>query len=183
MAKNAALVGWGVAGLLCLILIGKCAGDSPTTSSSIAATTPARPVVQKTLYVSAASLNCRTAGSSSATRVEVLSEGMSVGVIEEADGWSKLDRTTPCWVSSSYLAITPRAAQPQRFASTGGSSRSSGYSSSGSTRRSSGSSSTRRSAYSNPDAGTCPCRGNHVCIGPRGGRYCITSGGNKRYGV
>ena len=24
----------------------------------------------------------------------------------------------------------------------------------------------------------------HVaCIGPRGGRYCITSGGNKRYGV
>lgn len=30
---------------------------------------------------------------------------------------------------------------------------------------------------------SCPCRGSRVCIGPRGGRYCITSGGNKRYGV
>jgi hypothetical protein len=30
---------------------------------------------------------------------------------------------------------------------------------------------------------SCPCSGGHVCIGPRGGRYCITSGGNKRYGV
>lgn len=172
-----------MAGLLCLVLIGKCAGGSPSTSSSLASATPARPVVQKTLYVRAASLNCRAAGSSSATRVEALTDGMSVGVVEEAGGWSLLDRPTSCWVSSSYLATTPRPAQPQRFASTGGSSRSSGYSSSGSTRRSSGSSSARRSAYSHPDADTCPCRGSQVCIGPRGGRYCITSGGNKRYGV
>lgn len=32
-------------------------------------------------------------------------------------------------------------------------------------------------------SGSCPCSGSRVCIGPRGGRYCITSGGNKRYGV
>jgi hypothetical protein len=31
--------------------------------------------------------------------------------------------------------------------------------------------------------GQCPCNGGDVCVGPRGGRYCITSGGNKRYGV
>lgn len=30
---------------------------------------------------------------------------------------------------------------------------------------------------------SCPCSGSRICIGPRGGRYCITSGGNKRYGV
>ncbi|QXG50090.1 SH3 domain-containing protein [Pseudomonas viridiflava] len=30
---------------------------------------------------------------------------------------------------------------------------------------------------------SCPCASGNVCIGPRGGRYCITSGGNKRYGV
>lgn len=30
---------------------------------------------------------------------------------------------------------------------------------------------------------SCPCSAGRVCIGPRGGRYCITSGGNKRYGV
>lgn len=31
--------------------------------------------------------------------------------------------------------------------------------------------------------GSCPCNGGRVCIGPRGGRYCITRGGNKRYGA
>jgi hypothetical protein len=33
------------------------------------------------------------------------------------------------------------------------------------------------------DDGGCSCRSGKVCVGPRGGRYCITSGGNKRYGV
>lgn len=31
--------------------------------------------------------------------------------------------------------------------------------------------------------GECPCNGGKVCVGPRGGRYCITRSGNKRYGV
>lgn len=31
--------------------------------------------------------------------------------------------------------------------------------------------------------GDCPCNGGNVCVGPRGGRYCITSSGRKRYGV
>ncbi|EJN20252.1 SH3 domain-containing protein [Pseudomonas sp. GM80] len=35
-----------------------------------------------------------------------------------------------------------------------------------------------------PEYGSsCLCSSASVCIGPRGGRYCITSGGNKRYGV
>lgn len=29
---------------------------------------------------------------------------------------------------------------------------------------------------------SCPCSSHQVCIGPRGGRYCITSGGSRRYG-
>jgi hypothetical protein len=33
------------------------------------------------------------------------------------------------------------------------------------------------------DDGSCPCNGGDVCVGPRGGRYCITSSGRKRYGV
>ena len=33
------------------------------------------------------------------------------------------------------------------------------------------------------DDGRCPCNGGNVCVGPRGGRYCITSSGRKRYGV
>lgn len=31
--------------------------------------------------------------------------------------------------------------------------------------------------------GKCPCNGGEVCVGPRGGRYCITGNGRKRYGV
>lgn len=27
----------------------------------------------------------------------------------------------------------------------------------------------------------CPCSGSNNCVGSRGGTYCITSGGNKRY--
>lgn len=32
-------------------------------------------------------------------------------------------------------------------------------------------------------SGECPCNGGKVCTGKRGGRYCITSSGRKRYGV
>lgn len=47
----------------------------------------------------------------------------------------------------------------------------------------------RREAPSEPvrspgfSGGGCSCSGGNVCYGPRGGRYCITSGGNKRYGI
>jgi hypothetical protein len=35
-----------------------------------------------------------------------------------------------------------------------------------------------------PEYGSsCPCSSGNICIGPRGGRYCITSGGHKRYGM
>ncbi|MBH2886588.1 SH3 domain-containing protein [Serratia marcescens] len=40
-----------------------------------------------------------------------------------------------------------------------------------------------RKAPQNSSIGSCPCSSGNICIGPRGGRYCITSGGNKRYGV
>ena len=29
--------------------------------------------------------------------------------------------------------------------------------------------------------GSCPCRGSASCVGPRGGRYCITGSGRKSY--
>ncbi len=40
-----------------------------------------------------------------------------------------------------------------------------------------------QSKRTNTASSGCPCSSRQVCIGPRGGRYCITSGGNKRYGV
>lgn len=50
---------------------------------------------------------------------------------------------------------------------------------SGSSRRSSSRRSYSNSSFTSDD---CSCSGGNVCIGPRGGRYCITAGGNKRYG-
>ena len=55
---------------------------------------------------------------------------------------------------------------------------------SGSTRSHTRKSRAGRKARSYDSGGSsCPCSGRNICIGPRGGRYCITSGGNKRYGV
>lgn len=30
-------------------------------------------------------------------------------------------------------------------------------------------------------ASECPCSGGTFCTGPRGGKYCVTAGGNKSY--
>ena len=40
---------------------------------------------------------------------------------------------------------------------------------------------TSKSTQSYSYGGSCPCSGVFNCTGPRGGKYCITSGGNKRY--
>lgn|GEM_PF-2067001 len=37
--------------------------------------------------------------------------------------------------------------------------------------------------YRSGMGGGCSCAGGNVCYGPRGGRYCITSGGKQRYGI
>lgn len=41
----------------------------------------------------------------------------------------------------------------------------------------------RKTASAGSSIAGCPCGSGKVCVGPRGGRYCVTSGGNKRYGV
>lgn len=43
--------------------------------------------------------------------------------------------------------------------------------------------STASYTYSSPSysGGSCPCSSSYSCVGPRGGKYCYTSGGNKRY--
>ena len=106
------------------------------------------------LYVSANSLNGRSAPSDNGAVTTRILRGESLQVIERSGEWAKVasDAGT-VWVASRYLSRTrpaPRYTPPPRPRSYGGS---------------------------------CPCNGSNVCIGPRGGRYCITSGGNKRYGV
>lgn len=127
-------------------------------------------------YVDANTLNCRQSPMTSAQVVERLTRNTWVNVVETEGDWSQLNRPTRCWVSSSYLSTVASVYTPPRTSSARPSS----------PRSRSGSTSSRRNNANRSQGlygSTCPCSGNNVCIGPRGGRYCITSGGNKRYGV
>lgn len=147
-----------------------------------------------TVYVLASSLNCRLSPSPNAEVVARLAQGETVERVERGEAWSRVEtaRGALCWAATRYLAAdapseglsqysrtrasSPRASRPR--ASSGHSTGTASGLMSPAPRK------TRRARTSSYyDAGGCPCSGARICIGPRGGRYCITSGGNKRYGV
>ncbi|MBY8823445.1 SH3 domain-containing protein [Sphingomonas colocasiae] len=195
-SSGAGCFGWLIAGILGIAMISQCSSKqgSPTPDAPAAASGTQR-------YVDARSLNCRSGASASATPLRAFARGTPVTVTEEANSWSKIDGSPPCWVSSAFLSSSapmsgtassdamPAAAaataagtaagtvsyftsQPQRAKAT--------RSGKAKARKERSSTKRRSRGY---DGGGCPCSGSRVCIGPRGGRYCITSGGNKRYGV
>jgi hypothetical protein len=150
-------------------LISKCGGGNSNSAPDPAlVSSPAAieaPVAQttETLFVNAAALNQRSTPGGAV--VGKVSGGDAVSVYERNGNWARIspDNTAPLWVSGSHLCsgagcYTPAPPRARNDAPT-------------------------RRSRSNHIDGTCPCSGNRVCIGPRGGRYCITSGGNKRYGV
>lgn len=140
-----------------------------------------------------ANLNCRAEPSTGASILERLGVGQSVHVLRHDGGWAQLDRAADCWASSRYLIDDATfAAQPSRFASAETYASERSYSAkkaktkASKTRKYASSASSGRKARrssGNYSSQGCPCSGSKICIGPRGGRYCITSGGNKRYGV
>lgn len=169
MARNSG-AGAGIVVVIGVIwLMSKCGGGGNSTSTEpVPIAEPAQvstPFVEaaETLYVNAAGLNQRSRPSGPVTGK--LSRGESVNVYERNGTWVRVsvDGAAPLWVSSSYLcsgvacATVPAAHIRPTTQS-------------------------RRSKHKYVDD-TCPCSGSRVCIGPRGGRFCITSGGNKRYGV
>lgn len=144
-------------------------------------------------------VNCRNQPTTTARIVARISCGTEVSVERRRDDWS-LIRHAPrsCWVASRYLGeqstadanraslrqtrAVSRSAYTNRARISRPSRRSSFWSST--SHRSTPRQSRLRSAPSyNYGGGYCPCSGRNICVGPRGGRYCITSGGNKRYGV
>lgn len=124
-----------------------------------------------------------------------------VNLVQYGASWSEVEKDgTRCWIATRLLggqgdtevvADSGPAYTPPRQSLIGadlgsGAVGKSSYAPakkkrSSSTRRSTGSKSGGASRFYN--GGECPCSGSNICIGPRGGRYCITSGGNKRYGV
>ncbi len=105
-----------------------------------------------------------------------LQKGHFYQVIQDRAGWTQLNAdSTKRWVEQRYLGSqwqclkgndskAPPAASENRL-------------------QSSSPPSTSKNQGSAVPASGCTCSSGQVCTGPRGGRYCITSGGNKRYGV
>jgi hypothetical protein len=177
-----------------VLLIGMCSSQSQEAPSTPAS--GANLQSGELTYVDSRSVNCRAEPSKQGTVKASLSRGQSATVIDRSGDWTKVsDMGQECWVSSSLLSAFPpiaagaaSGAAAQSLVSSR-SSASSDYGASGSSSRSSArkarrSSKARRSRSSGGYSGSsCPCSGSNICVGPRGGRYCITSGGNKRYGV
>lgn len=153
--------------------------------------------------VKASTLNCRAEPQAGSPVVAKLFRGQSVTVAETRGAWSQLT-VQDCWVLSRHLGVEAAYSGEQSYSpyDSRSSSKPQGLSApnisfpqlsspskkrSAATRKRSSSSSSKRSRSSSfrpyGGGGSCPCSGGNVCIGPRGGRYCITSGGNKRYGV
>lgn len=144
-------------------------------------------------------VNCRAQPKPHASIVARIAAGTNVSVEHRRNAWS-LIRHAPrnCWVVSRYLGEQTTAdANRESLRQTRGlgrSERTNGMRASRPSRQSSlwtrtphrsprRQSPARSTSNYNYGGGTCPCSGRNVCVGPRGGRYCITSGGNKRYGV
>lgn len=137
-------------------------------------------------YVSANILNCRAGPAASEAVVAKLDRGQNVDVAERSGTWSRL-AAPDCWVLTRYLSDDEVASSSTRPSSLYGPS-TSGSSSYGLTSPPSARASAKKKPRSSKRRSSssqsgCPCSGSQVCIGPRGGRYCITGGGNKRYGV
>jgi uncharacterized protein YraI len=142
-------------------------------------------------------VNCRSQPRPSASIVARVSAGTEVSVERRSNTWS-LIRHDPrsCWVATRYLADESTAdanrASLRQTRAASRDARATNQRVSRPSRRSSlwsstSHRSTRRSrpgrAPSYSYGSSCPCSGSNICVGPRGGRYCITSGGNKRYGM
>jgi hypothetical protein len=188
-AQNSGCALVGIIGFI-ILLVAMCSkDDSPgTTGASSPGNSATASLPAETRYVSARALNCRAEPSASAAVVSGFTQNDPAEVVDTSGTWSKVQRTSgDCWVASSFLAAAPVLAAQGLMASESSKSRSYGASSSGPVSRAKSSSSRSRKSKRRSSGyyldGSCPCSGSNVCIGPRGGRYCITSGGNKRYGV
>lgn len=144
--------------------------SSPNTQASISPASPPTPAPAPAPasatehFVSADNLNIRDQPGGKV--ISKLKRGEKVQVFETRNEWARIsiDGQSSKWISSKSLCSGPGCyvvPKPRPSAQLPLPARQ------------------QTPAYGS----SCPCSSGSVCIGPRGGRYCITSGGNKRYGV
>lgn len=159
------------------------------------------PAAAQSHYVDAGTLNCRAQPTPDAAIMARLSGGTPVTARYTMGDWTLVEANGGfCWVNRQFLSSSPPPAT--KFAPTP---RSASRATSrplltvrptitvplSAKQRSPQKQKSERRQARQPVkpakasryGGACPCSGPNICVGPRGGRYCITSGGNKRYGV
>lgn len=164
-----------------VVVLGMCSKDkSPphtvTSSTPVSTTVPPHPPADTNqsakalgeMYVAVTRLNQRTAPNG--IKKNPIIGGSRVLIYEAAGDWVRIspDGQPPLWVLRKYLCSDSNCYKEKLAKARA-------------PRESSSSNSVRR--FSGGYAESCPCSSGRVCIGPRGGRFCITSGGNKRYGI
>jgi len=119
MNPQAGSMGWIVAIVLGLIVIGQCSSKQVTMQGENAV--PVR--AQK--YVQARSLNCRETPSPRAAVLRSLARNDRVEILDEQMGWTQISGDPHCWVSATFLGeslvrepVVP-AAPVQSFLSSG----------------------------------------------------------------
>jgi hypothetical protein len=180
--------GCGIWAILAISLfaLGKCVGGiDPTTTAPVVTTEEIRqqnllasqPKVKATAnsdsdHITGEMVEGRANPSSTAKVIRVFQNGDSVRVVKRKRNWSKVVQNgVTFWVLARHISspahVSPIAKRSSLVTRP----------SKQSTKRNRAS---KRTGFS---GGSCPCGSGRICTGPRGGRYCITSGGNKRYGV
>ena len=155
---------WGclvvVIGAALLAMIGKSCSVAPESAAPAIVVPPVVPL--ETTYVHASSLNCRKGASSEQPVTEQLVRGAALEIRARSEGWALVARPkSDCWVSDQYLTPSPPMISGPLVS-----------------RQIMGAVSRSRSTTAE-----CTCSRGEICIGPRGGRYCMISGGRRRYGV
>lgn len=140
----------------------------------------------ETHYVNADILNIRNYPVNGEV-VGQLSRGESIEIYQSSDdgSWVNLsdDDGYPMWVSGKYLCVGEGCYQQVDifkdlvYQKT----KYSAYQTSAKPKASSAKTQPVKKQVVNSYSGSCPCSGSYNCTGPRGGKYCYTNSGTKRY--
>jgi Protein of unknown function (DUF4236)/Bacterial SH3 domain len=176
---------WAIMAISLLALVKCVGGGDPTTTAPVATTVAiapqgvltSQPETRATAdpssdHITGDKVEGRSNRSSTSKVTRVFQNGEAVRVVKRKRNWIKvIQNGVTFWVLAKHISspahVSPSATRSSLVARP----------SKMSTKRS------RTSKRTGFSGGSCPCGSGRICTGSRGGRYCITSGGNKRYGV
>ena len=164
-------LGWGAAGLVALGIFGSGNDNSPKQSSDSENVQSAVEEVIESKYINTNSLNIRDKPNGHV--VGKLGRGEKVDIYETKGNWARisLNSSSPQWLSTKLLCETDGCFKQKSRSTTSNNYQALKSHPHHSERK-------QKKTYYDSD---CSCAVVDYCVGPRGGHYCITSGGNKRY--